>query len=189
MTRMCAECQSEPVSGRRLYCEECGRLRRNAQQLERDRAARERGSRAEDFGPADEIDREVIDVTAPGYASKPPSHDVLLKPARPPAFAGDVVDYSKGGDHRPSIYQRPEAAEVNRLPNWVRRDAERARRTVAEQNRAAQQGPLSWDGSLAAMQERVHNDATMVDFTRKPYPMPRVNALGQSIPRDRGLLR
>jgi len=43
----------------------------------------------------------------------------------------------------------------------------------------------TWDSSLAAMQERVDNEASTVDFSVRPCPQPRVNALGQSMPRER----
>jgi hypothetical protein len=73
------------------------------------------------------------------------------------------------------------------LPGWMRHDQERATSIARQQNRASQEtlGPDSWDTSLAAMQERVDNQAELVDFSVKPYPQPRYNLLGQSMPRER----
>lgn len=53
------------------------------------------------------------------------------------------------------------------------------------QDRPVDEGPLSWETSLQAMQYRVDNEAELVDFSVKPYPQARYNALGQGMPRGR----
>jgi hypothetical protein len=191
MAKGCRECGAE-VSGRRRLCDECRAEARRESSTRYELINREarnearRESRA--AGQRAEYDLEVIDMTIPGVASKPPNYDVHPKPARE-----SLREHVIGDGRVPSPAQREQARHLDysQVPNWVRHNREAAARMAKQQmeerDRAGQSGPVTWDSSLqdikAAMEDRSHT----VDFSRPPdRSMPTgLDHLGRPWPRAR----
>jgi hypothetical protein len=176
--RVCVDCKTERVSGRRLRCDDCRRRHRNAGQLERDRAGRERGLGVDDFGEREIDGGEVVDYTTP--PSRVPSFDIHPKPEPEWPRRVEICD---GRVASPAERERERALDYSRVPGWVRRDFVAAARMAAAQAKSGEREVQPWDQRLQQRDDR------MVDFhaptVRQGNGYGR-DALGRSIRLDRG---
>jgi hypothetical protein len=105
--RECADC-GEPVEGRRRYCDEHQQERRQRTKLVNRIAHGEtyndnrRQKRAAQAQPAEVIAQDMIDYREGGGHRNP--RELLARAVRQPEPEPDVVDYTPGGQQRPSIY-------------------------------------------------------------------------------------
>lgn len=199
-SRLCIDCQQvELASFRQHRCETCRKAKRA--QTMRERRAAEAAARAGEMPattpvPASEV---VIDLTLPGAASKPPVFDTGPSQRRS-AQTTEIVDYTHGGHAAPVHEYRP---DLRGVPGAARRDRVLAEQ-LARQSTGGNSGAVDGQGNplFEQMNETSswdylqHRDAQLagtvsfhVPVPGSPAPgrpqQPRVNHLGQSVPRTR----
>jgi hypothetical protein len=155
--RLCPECL-EPVEGRRLRHPGC-RKAQHARDM-RERRAAEIGAELDNQVVTND---DVIDLTLPGAASKPPTYD-NHRPAPRRRIEAEVVDYSNGGHDAPLNEIK---LDLSPLPASIRRDYTGATRSVAFEMRAkeGEAEMTSW-GDLMTQHEQP--GSYTVDFSKRP---------------------
>jgi len=172
----CIDC-GDPIGIRATRCKPCRRIHRT--RYERDRVARlER--RPSDSGPETDLLGPVVDYMAGG--TRPPDFSGITrqpKATRPPQ--AEITD-----GRVPHPRDRAPKRDLAGIPAEVRQDREKLRRELAKRDEADMS---SWETMQARNARQA--DGRVVDFSRPALPalaarsVPRVNAIGQSVPRPR----
>jgi hypothetical protein len=105
---------------------------------------------------------------------------------RPMAALDDdeVIDYSQGGQPRPSMYEAPPRSDV---PASVRQDYAEYQRRQAADARASNQ-TIDWS-NLEAVRDAYASGRPLVDFSAPPPAPARYDALGRPMARERNRSR
>ena len=181
--RRCEDCGAK-IGIRATRCPPCRRAYRT--QYENDRAARVRQAaqeaRARDDVVEDEVGLEVVDYCAPGAASKPPSFSGVPPKPQPVRVVEVIGD---GRVRHPA--ERVPRRDLTGIPATTRMDRARLDAELRRQEIGYDSEMASWD----ELQSARHDNGRTVSFHVPALPppgarqAPRVNALGQSIPRAR----
>jgi hypothetical protein len=152
--RTCPEC-SEPVPGRAKRHPECKKADHARRERDRRNAAK---SGAGEWAPDEScaMYQSVVDYTVPGAASRPPMYETHPPPRRE-LVTEEVVDYTRGGRGRPSIYEHRNS--LDGVKGADRRDLVKAQQLARALAADDEPELASWD------QVQAHDDRT-VNFGR-----------------------